>query len=91
VRDWYSRRGVGWSIAAALTAALVTHALVMASAARRATNATMIPPVMHRDQGTAYGSWAFTRRARDAGLLPATGAVGTCLDTALLESFWSRV
>jgi len=49
------------------------------------------PTVIHSDQGTQYGSWAFTRRAQDAGLLPSMGAVGTCFDNALMESFWSRV
>jgi transposase InsO family protein len=47
--------------------------------------------VIHSDQGTQYGSWAFTRRAQEAGLLPSMGAVGTCFDNALMESFWSRV
>ena len=42
-------------------------------------------------QGTQYGSWAFTRRAQEAGLLPSMGAVGTCFDNAMIESFWSRV
>ena len=41
--------------------------------------------------GSQYGSWAFTRRAQEAGLLPSMGAVGTCFDNALMESFWSRV
>jgi putative transposase len=87
VLDTYSRRVVGWSIDAAPTAALVTNALGMAIDARRPTGSTVI----HSDQGTQYGSWAFTRRALDAGLLPSMGAVGTCFDNALMESFWSRV
>ena len=87
VLDTYSRRVVGWSIDAVPTAALVTNALGMAIDARRPTGATVI----HSDQGTQYGSWAFTRRAHDAGLLPSMGAVGTCFDNALMESFWSRV
>ena len=49
------------------------------------------PTVIHSDQGTQYGSWAFTRRAQEAGLLPSMGAVGTCFDNAVIESFWSRV
>ena len=85
--DTYSRRVVGWSIDAAPTAALVTNALGMAIDARRPTGSTVI----HSDQGTQYGSWAFTRRALDAGLLPSMGAVGTRFDSALMESFWSRV
>ena len=42
-------------------------------------------------RGAQNGSWAFTRRAQEAGLLPSMGAVGTCFDNALMESFWSRV
>ena len=49
------------------------------------------PSVTHRDRGTQYGSWAFTRRAREAGLLPSIGAAGTWFDNALMEPFWSRV
>jgi putative transposase len=87
VLDACSRRVVGWSIDAAPTAALVTNALSMAMEMRRPTG----PTVIHSDQGTQYGSWAFTRRAQEAGLLPSMGAVGTCFDNALMESFWSRV
>jgi putative transposase len=87
VLDACSRRVVGWSIDAAPTAALVTNALGMAIDARHPTDQTVI----HSDQGSQYGSWAFTRRAQDAGLLPSMGAVGTCFDNALMESFWSRV
>jgi putative transposase len=67
------------------------NALGMAIAARRPASSTVI----HSDQGTQFGSWAFPRRAQDAGLLPAMGAVGSCfanaLNNALMESFWSRV
>jgi transposase InsO family protein len=87
VLDACSRRVVGWSIDAAPTAALVTNALSMAIETRRPTG----PTVIHSDQGTQYGSWAFTRRAQEAGLLPSMGAVGTCFDNALMEAFWSRV
>jgi putative transposase len=87
VLDACSRRVAGWSIDAAPTAALVTNALGMAIDARRPPGSTVI----HSDQGSQYGSWAFTRRARDAGLLPSMGAVGTRFDNAVMESFWSRV
>ncbi len=85
--DVYSHRVAGRSIDAAPTAALATNALGMAIDARRPAGSTVI----HSDQGTQYGSWAFTRRAQEAGLLPSMGAVGTCFDNALMESFWSRV
>ena len=38
-----------------------------------------------------FTSWAFTRRALDSGLLPSMGAVGSCFDNAMIESFWSRM
>ena len=87
VLDAFSRRVVGWSIDSAPSASLVTQALGMAIDARCPTGQTVI----HSDQGTQYTSWAFTRRAVDSGLLPSMGAVGTCYDNALMESFWSRV
>ncbi len=69
------------------TSALVTNALGMAIQQRRPTPTTVI----HSDQGTQFTSWAFTRRASDSGLLPLMGSVGDCFDTAVMESFWSRV
>jgi putative transposase len=38
-----------------------------------------------------YGSWAFTKRAKDSGLVPSMGSVGDCFDNAMMESFWSRM
>jgi putative transposase len=35
-------------------------------------------------------SWAFTRRARDSGLVPSMGSVGDCYDNAMIE-FWGRM
>lgn len=86
VLDVWSRRVVGWSIDAAPTAALVTNALGMAIESRRPDRT-----VIHSDQGTQFTSWAFTRRALDSGLLPSMGAVGSCFDNAMIESFWSRM
>ena len=87
VLDACSRRVVGRSIDAAPAAALVTNALGVALDARRPAG----PAVIHRDRGTRYGSRALTRRARDAGRLPAMGAVGTRFDNAVMEPFRSRV
>jgi putative transposase len=86
VLDVWSRRVVGWSIDASPTAALVTNALGMAIDGRRPDRT-----VIHSDQGTQFTSWAFTRRAIDSGLLPSMGAVGSCFDNAMIESFWSRM
>jgi len=78
VLDAYSRRVVGWPIAAAPAAVLVTNALSIAIETRRPAG----PTVIHSQQSTQYGSWTFTRRAQDAGLLPSMGSVGSGRRTA---------
>ncbi|MBB4683764.1 transposase InsO family protein/transposase-like protein [Amycolatopsis jiangsuensis] len=87
VLDVYSRRVVGWSIDSSPTAGLVTNALGMAIDNRAPQSGTII----HSDQGVQYGSWAFTKRAKDSGLVPSMGSVGDCYDNAMMESFWSRM
>ncbi|RJL24001.1 hypothetical protein D5H75_31740 [Bailinhaonella thermotolerans] len=47
--------------------------------------------IVHSDQGVQFGSWAFTQRAKDSGLLPSMGSVGDRFDNAMMESFWSRM
>ncbi|MFS0792876.1 integrase core domain-containing protein [Microbacterium sp. 1P10AE] len=47
---------------------------------------------MHRPVELAqFTSWAFTARARNAGLLPSLGTVGHLYDNAVVESFWARM
>lgn len=87
VLDVYSRRVVGWSIDSSPTAALVTNALGMAIDTRSPTAGTII----HSDQGAQYGSWAFTKRAKDSGLVSSMGSVGDCYDNSMMEAFWSRM
>jgi putative transposase len=38
-----------------------------------------------------FTSWAFTERARKAGLLPSLGTVGDPYDNAVAEAFWGRM
>lgn len=75
VLDTFSRRVVGWSIDSSPTAALATNALGMAIDTRLGANAEP-GTVIHSDQGVQFGSWAFTTRAKNAGLLPSMGSVG---------------
>ena len=88
VLDVHSRRVVGWSIDSSQTAALATNALGMAI-----SNRSPLPTgtVIHSDHGVQFTSWAFTRRARDSGLVPSMGTIGDCYDNAVIESFWGRV
>jgi putative transposase len=87
VLDVYSRRVVGWSIDSSPTAALVTNALGMAIDARSPAAGAII----HSDRGVQYGSWAFTQRAKESGLIPSMGSIADCYDNAMMEAFWSRM
>jgi putative transposase len=82
VLDAFSHRVVGWSIDATPTAGLVTNALGMAIQTRTPPGGTVI----QSDQGVQFASWAFTRRAKDSGLVPSMGSVGDCYDTMIERS-----
>ena len=83
VLDVYSRTVVGWAIDSRQHADLATNALGMAIENRARRQDTII----HADHGTQFTSWAFTERARVAGLLPSLGSIGDPYDNAVIESF----
>lgn len=87
VLDVWSRRVVGWAMAAHLRTELVMDALDMALRSRRPR-----PPVIHHsDQGCQYTSIAFGLRCREAGVQPSMGSVGDAYDNALCESFFATL
>jgi putative transposase len=75
VLDAWSRRIVGWAMAAHLRTELVLDALNMAIAQRRPTAV-----IHHSDQGCQYTSLAFGLRCRAAGIRPSMGSVGDAYD-----------
>lgn len=87
VIDVFSRRVVGWAIDSVQRADLATNALGMAIDSRRPSPGSII----HGDHGSQFTSWAFTSRAKNAGLLPSLGTVGDPYDNAVVESFWGRM
>lgn len=87
VLDVFSRRIVGWSMAAHLRTELVLDALEMALWHRRPEPGL----VHHSDQGCQYTSLAFGRRCRDAGIAPSMGSVGDCYDNSMAESFFATL
>ena len=87
VMDTYSRRIIGWSIAAHMRTELVLDALGMAILRRRAAHGPDATTILHYDQGSQFTSWAFGQRFRDAGLLPSMGTIGDCCDNSMMESF----
>lgn len=87
VLDVFSRRIVGWAMAAHMRTELVTDALGMALHQRRPDTGV----IHHSDQGSQYTSVAFGRHCQDAGVRPSTGRTGSCFDNAVTESFFASL
>ena len=86
VLDVWSRRIVGWAMASHLRTELVLEALDMALWQRRPEEV-----MHHSDRGSQYTSFAFGARCREAGVRPSMGAVGSCYDNAMCESFFATL
>ena len=87
VIDLFSRRVVGWSMSAGMTAQLVTDALVMAIW-RRGRPDTLLH---HSDQGSQYTSEQFQRLMADNGVTCSMSRSGNVWDNAAMESFFSSL
>jgi putative transposase len=87
VLDLFSRRVVGWSMSAAMTAQLVTDALVMAIWRRGKPRALL----HHSDQGSQYTSEPFQRLLADAGVTCSMSRTGNVWDNSVMESFFSSL
>lgn len=87
VVDLFSRRVVGWSMSATMTAQLVTDALVMAIW-RRGKPDTVLH---HSDQGSQYTSEPFQRLLADHGVTCSMSRAGNVWDNAAMESFFSSL
>jgi len=79
--DACSRRVVGWSMASHRRAALVTDAVAMALANRQPGAGR----IHHADRGGQSTARAVGAALREAGILPAMGAVGDGYDNAVAE------
>lgn len=80
--DVWSRRIVGWSMSARMTADLADDALKMAIARRR-------PPegcVHHSDHGSQYASLLHGKTMREAGIESSMGSISSPWDNAAMES-----
>ncbi|WP_216210939.1 DDE-type integrase/transposase/recombinase [Amycolatopsis aidingensis] len=87
VLDVYSRRVVGWSIDSSPTAALVTYALGMAIDTRTPSAGGDHP----LRPGCAIRIMGVYQACQGFWLVPSLGSVGDCYDSAMMESFWSRM
>ena len=87
VIDLYSRRVVGWSMSASMTAQLVTDALIMAIWRRGKPDSLL----HHSDQGSQYTSKQFQSLMADHGITCSMSRSGNCWDNAAMESFFSSL
>ena len=85
--DLFSRRVVGWSMQADMTAQLVTDALMMAIWRRGKPDAVL----HHSDQGSQYTSEQFQLLLTNNGVTCSMSRSGNCWDNAAMESFFSSL
>ncbi len=88
VIDLFSRRVIGWSVAAHMRTELVADALTMAVATR---GGTVNDVVFHSDRGSQYTSAAFGQLCEGLGVTQSMGATGVCWDNAAAESFFGTL
>jgi putative transposase len=87
VQDLFSRRIVGWAMDRHMRSELVVAALQMAVKARRPPRGT----IHHSDHGGQYVGLTFGQAAHDAGIAQSMGAVGSCFENAVAETFFATL
>ena len=85
VIDLYSRKVIGWAVAAHMRTGLVTAALDMALAARR----PLAGVIFHSDRGCQYTSSVFDAYCAENNIRRSLGRTGICYDNAVSESFFA--
>src|SRR5271155_1051447 len=87
VIDLFSRRVIGWSMKAEMTAQLVTDAPMMAIWRRGKPDALL----HHSDHGSQYTSEQFQRLMAEHGVTCSMSRSGNCWDNAAMGSFFSSM
>ena len=87
VLDVFSRRVVGWAMAAHLRAELVVGALEMAVWNRQPGEGV----IHHSDHGCQYTSLLFGEHCQAVGIRCSMGSIGDCYDNAMAESFFATL
>jgi putative transposase len=82
--DAFSRRIVGWRVAANMKTAMVLDALEMARRSRGGRR--LVGLVAHSDAGSQFTSVRFTERLDEIGAHPSIGTVADSFDNALAET-----
>jgi putative transposase len=84
--DAFSRRIVGWRVAANMKTEMVLDALEMARTSRGARRRPLVGLVTHSDAGSQFTSVRFTERLEEIGARPSIGTVADSFDNALAET-----
>lgn len=84
VLDLFSRRVVGWSMAAHTRTQLTLDALQMALSRRQPAPGLLF----HSDRGVQYTAEAYQQRLAEHGLRASMSRTGNCYDNAVVESFF---
>ena len=84
VLDLYSRKIVGWAMAANMKAELVCAALQMAMMQRKPAKGMIV----HSDRGSQYASEAYQQLLAKNGLRCSMSRKGNCWDNAVMERFF---
>lgn len=84
ILDGFSRRVIGWSLAAHLQASLALNALDMALSSREVVPGEL---AHHSDRGVQYACGDYIARLKQAGIQPSMSRVGCPWDNAMAESF----
>lgn len=87
VLDLFSRRVVGWSMTAQMTAQFVVDAMLMATWRRGPSSALL----HHSDRGSQYSSEQLQRLLSEHGVTCSMSRSGDCWDNAAMESFFSAL
>ena len=82
--DAFSRRIVGWRVAANMKTDMVLDALEMARRSRGSRR--LVGLVTHSDAGSQFTSVRFTERLEEIGARPSIGTVADSYDNALAET-----
>lgn len=85
--DAYSRRVISWAVSNHHRLETALEAIDAAIAARRPRPGLIV----HSDRGYQFTSWHWLRRLERSGLRPSIGQVGSALDNALIESWFSSL
>jgi putative transposase len=87
VLDLFSRRVIGWAMAAIQDETLIETALRMALLARRPAAELLF----HSDRGSQYTSDAYRAALAEGGITVSMSRTGNCYDNAVTESFFGTL